>query len=230
MEERKYKIYKHISPSGKVYIGMTGQKLYKRYQRGRGYIECPRFWEAIQKYGWENFTHEVIVDNLSEEKACELEKFYINEYKSNDINFGYNICDGGNKGTPGHILSEEALLKISENHADVSGANNPMYGKRHTEDSRRKMSETRKERYRNHEYPDRSGKNSPMYGRHLSEETKQKMRDSLQTKTVKCIETGKVYSSLSEVSKDGFHSSCVSAVINGHRKTHGGYHWIVIDE
>jgi hypothetical protein len=41
-------------------------------------------------------------------------------------------------------LSEETRKKISENHHDVSGKNNPMFGKKHTEKARKAMSEKRK--------------------------------------------------------------------------------------
>jgi hypothetical protein len=67
--------------------------------------------------------------------------------------------------------SAEARRKISENHADVSGENNPMYGKHHIDRSRKKISEKAKERYKNPE-------NHPTYGKHRSEATKEKLRES----------------------------------------------------
>lgn len=48
--------------------------------------------------------------------------------------------------------------------------NNPMYGKHHTEESRRKMGESRKGKY--------CGENSPMYGKHHTDESKNKMSES----------------------------------------------------
>ena len=45
---------------------------------------------------------------------------------------------------------------MSENHPDVSGENHPLYGKKHSEESKRKMSEN---------HPDVSGEKNPMYGR-----------------------------------------------------------------
>lgn len=67
--------------------------------------------------------------------------------------------------------SAETRKKISENHIDVSGENNPMYGKHHIDTSRSKISEKAKERYKNPE-------NHPMYGKPRSEATKEKLRES----------------------------------------------------
>ena len=67
--------------------------------------------------------------------------------------------------------SAGARKKISENHADVSGTNNPMYGKHHSSASKNKISEKAKARYETIE-------NHPMYGTHRSEETKEKLRES----------------------------------------------------
>lgn len=48
-----------------------------------------------------------------------------------------------NKGRP---RSEKTKKLVSENHADVSGDRNPMYGKKHSEETRRKISEAAKRR------------------------------------------------------------------------------------
>ena len=46
-----YIIYKHISPSGKVYIGQTKMKAEERWKNGKGYKSCSAFQMAIKKYG-----------------------------------------------------------------------------------------------------------------------------------------------------------------------------------
>lgn len=46
----------------------------------------------------------------------------------------------------GKSHSEQSRKKISENHHDVCGKNNPMYGKKHSEETRRKISEAAKRR------------------------------------------------------------------------------------
>ena len=72
-----YCVYKHTTPSGKVYIGITSKPVEKRWLNGRGYARNEHFWNAIKKYGWENIEHRVLVSGLSKEEASEVEKMYI---------------------------------------------------------------------------------------------------------------------------------------------------------
>lgn len=48
---KKYYVYKHTSPSGKVYIGITRQKASKRWQAGGGYSYNVHFINAIKNMG-----------------------------------------------------------------------------------------------------------------------------------------------------------------------------------
>ena len=89
-----YCVYKHTTPNDKVYIGLTGQALDKRWRDGDGY-RTQLFYRAIQKYGWDNIKHEVLEDNLSYEDACKKEIYYIQKYNSTNKNFGYNVAVGG---------------------------------------------------------------------------------------------------------------------------------------
>ncbi len=91
-----YKIYKYTSPSGKSYIGQT-----VKTQRGRSglngsqYENCPLFWKAIQKYGWESFEYSVLDLAETQEEADEKEIYYISLYNTANPEFGYNIRSGG---------------------------------------------------------------------------------------------------------------------------------------
>ena len=106
-----YCVYTHINKiNSKRYIGITCQKLEKRWgKEGKKYIDSPKFWNAIQKYGWDNFEHVILHKNLSKEQACALEIYYINLYKSNSKEHGYNITSGGD--CP--VCTEETKAKIS---------------------------------------------------------------------------------------------------------------------
>ncbi len=64
-----YTVYKHTSPSGKVYIGITKLGVERRWQGGRNYKNSTHFNSAIAKYGWDNIKHEVLCDGLSREDA-----------------------------------------------------------------------------------------------------------------------------------------------------------------
>ena len=96
--KRIYSIYRHIAPNGKSYIGITKQNPERRFQHGYGYKTQPPFWRAIQKYGWENFKHEILEENLTEKEACEKEAYYIAEVFNSFTPNGYNTREGGTAG------------------------------------------------------------------------------------------------------------------------------------
>ena len=95
--KNRYKVYIHKNLiNGKVYIGQTHKTLQERSGlNGKNYKGCPRFYEDIEKYGWDNFDHKVLYDNLSCEEANKLERELIKQYKSLDSNYGYNVASGG---------------------------------------------------------------------------------------------------------------------------------------
>lgn len=152
MEERKYLVYKHTSPSGKVYIGITKQTVNGRWKNGFGYASSPHFWSAIKKYGWDNFKHEIIKDCLSEDEACEMERSLIAECNATDRRYGYNQKTGGETGSS---LNEEVRLKMSlshkkfcEEHPEVcKRIAEKIKGYKHTDEARKKMSEAAKGRH-----------------------------------------------------------------------------------
>lgn len=69
---------------------MTGLKPQTRWCNGSGYGNQPKFYEDIVKYGWDGFEHEIIYDNLTKPEAQEKEIELIKEYKTYDIQYGYN--------------------------------------------------------------------------------------------------------------------------------------------
>ena len=143
-DEKKWCVYMHTSPSDKRYIGITSKKPEYRWQNGSGYNRQPYFWRAIQKYGWENFTHEILMNDLCLDKACEMEKYFIQLFDSNNPERGYNNTDGG-EGKLGYHPSEESKLKNSLSHIGLQcGDKNGMYGKKHSEESKKKMSVNKK--------------------------------------------------------------------------------------
>lgn len=92
-----WSVYRHISPSGKVYIGITSKDPKRRWNYGHGYNHCILFKNAILKYGWNNIKHEVVFANLTETRAKDLEVKLIRHYKN--LGISYNITDGGD----GHL-------------------------------------------------------------------------------------------------------------------------------
>lgn len=94
-DSRKYFLYIHKNKiNGKAYVGITCKKNpTHRWRNGNGYSEQP-FYHAIQKYGWDNFEHEIVEENLSEEDAKIKEIQLISKLNSIIPN-GYNYTSGG---------------------------------------------------------------------------------------------------------------------------------------
>ena len=111
---RKWIVYEHISPSNKVYIGITCNKdVNKRWQYGHGYKNCKVFQRAIDKYGWNNFKHNIIASNLGERTAKNMERDLIAFNKAKGTS--YNITEGGEGYLGGtHMPSEETRKLWSE--------------------------------------------------------------------------------------------------------------------
>lgn len=187
-----YYLYKHTSPNQKVYIGITRQLPEKRFQNGKGYRHNDYFNNAILKYGWENFKHEIIEENLSRLEAERKEIELIAKYKSNNKKYGYNITSGGEttgkhsaksiekmrkalkgkKTRLGCHHTEEAKKKLSESHKGMQ----LRLGIKHTEDTKEKMR-------RNH--ADFKGENSPRHRKKHSLESKIKISQNRAYKTGK---------------------------------------------
>lgn len=86
-----YRVYKREAPDGRVYIGCTSQLLEVRSGAdGKGYQENAELWEAIQKFGWENFKHEILLETEDRELASKTEIEYIKKYDSTNPRYGFN--------------------------------------------------------------------------------------------------------------------------------------------
>ena len=69
-KDRYYVVYMHTSPNGKRYVGITSMRpIEKRWKNGYGYKKNIHFWNAINLYGWNNFQHDFLFENLTKEEA-----------------------------------------------------------------------------------------------------------------------------------------------------------------
>ena len=145
----KYYVYLHLNKiNGKKYYGITSEdNPEKRWKKG--YYHNNHFQNAINKYGWENFEHIIIAENLSKKEAELKEQELILKNKTNNQAFGYNLTSGGGLGVFRH--SEESKKLMSEH---TKGELNPMYGKHHSEESKRKESETKRGSHRVYDNPE----------------------------------------------------------------------------
>lgn len=193
-------VYKHTSPKGKVYIGITSQKPKDRWYNGDGYSRQKLFYRAIQKYGWNNFTHEILFENLSKEEAGRKEQELISEYKANNSKFGYNLTNGG-EGPIGYHHTEEAKERIgfaSRGNKYALGRirteefkqnlREKLTGKIKSKESISKWKESRKGFKHSIETKIKIGEsqkgNKNMLGKHHTEETKRKISEHRKGKLI----------------------------------------------
>ena len=133
-------LYRHIrlDKNEPFYIGIGDKESRAYSQKSR-----TKFWKNIAKQGCEV---EILFEDLTWEQACEKEKEFIALHGRRDLGKGtlVNLTDGG-EGTLGYRHTEEAKLK---NRLASLGPNNPQYGKKRPEHSKKLK-----------------GKNNPCYGR-----------------------------------------------------------------
>lgn len=212
-----YCVYCHTNKiNGKKYIGITCQKPINRWRNRNGYNPYgkrkSKFYNAIQKYGWNNFEHEIIASNLTREEANNFERILITTLKTNSSDYGYNITDGG-----------DGIARV-----------------KHTEETKAKMSKARKEWFRNH--PDykmpeiteelREKRRQLRLGKKTSEHTKKllseigKGRDAYWAKKkIINIDTEEIFDSITSAA---LKYNCTPESISSSIRRNGkscGFHW-----
>ena len=207
------------------------------------YKGCGKFYEAIQKLGWDDFIPIILEENLSYYQAQLSERKWIATLDC--VNNGYNIDLGGfgkdkhsertlekisnklrgikrsddfkkhlSEIRTGWIFSEETKLKISKS----------LTGRKLSESHIKNISESHK------------GHSSWNKGLKMSEEYKNKLRMSHRNKIpVRQIDNQgvvlAVYESIHEANRvTGIRDGNISRCVNGKIKTAGGYHWEFADD
>ena len=224
-------VYCHTNKiNGKKYFGITCKKPEQRWKNGNAYKAQPVFGRAISKYTWNGFLHEIVADNLTQNEAKQKEIELIALYKTNcfrytNPSYGYNCTDGGDTS---YIASEETKQKMSASHRGIplsektkqtmskvrTGEGNSFYGRHHTEESKRKISESRKGIVVTPEW-----KNKIIAGQPVR-------------RAVYCVELNALYKGPSEAgTENGINYRHISECCKqkGHRKTVGGFHWLYAD-
>ena len=214
-----YTVYIHTNRiNNKKYVGLTKQQNPERRwgKDGVRYKQSPYFYSAIQKYVCDNFDHDIVASDLQKEEACDMEIQLIQQYKTQDKQFGYNIMEGGsapqipdeikeqmqqrmlgNTYCAGRVTSEETKKKISD----------AQKGRKLTEEHRQKLRKPKSVTY----------PCSKEHRQHIIEAKKDK-------KSVRCVETGIVYESIHECARQmGVSATAICAVARGRHKTAGGY-------
>lgn len=238
-----FTIYKYTNiKNGKVYIGQTTKSLHERAgYNGSNYKESRRFYSAIKKYSWDSFVPEILATTDDSYYADEEERRYINIYSSYNPEFGYNIEYGGvNSFNVGDetksIISDNAKVRYRDK------TKNPMFGKTHSAESKKKMSECK------------SGNKNPMYGTkwndnqkalcgtkgkklNLTEEHRESLRlnmknigETVGLRKVRCLEDDLEFESVVSAAKYyNVSKSTLCGHLKGRQLTCAGKHFEYID-
>lgn len=222
IKNNKWTIYLHINKlNRKVYVGITHHNNpNKRWRNGEGYRGSV-FYNAIKKYGWNNFNH-LIFCKTSKNLACILEQTLIHYYKKHNIS--YNIGLGGEGSSS---FSEETKNKLRQYTPWIKG-------KHHTKDALDKISKASKERHPSEEtkrkigFANRGSKNG-MFNKTVSKDIRDKISKRFSKSVLQFSLDGtfiKEYSSAIEAERSlnvkGGHIGCCCLE---KRKTAYGYKW-----
>lgn len=227
--KNNYCVYKHTTPSGKAYVGITKQLPRKRWKNGKGYDLCTAFARAIQKYGWSNIQHEIIANGLTEQEACELEKQCIAMYDSANPEHGYNLTHGGEHYEPNEewrCRASEAHRLYYSNHPEAKTAISVCQkGRKARLETRQKMSESRKKYIAEHPETRELCRNT-FLGKKRSVENCEKLRLA-NIQSVMCLETGETFESVERAALSvGVCRAALSNHLTGRSKSCGGRHFV----
>ena len=223
-------IYKATNKiNGKLYIGKTEVGLGLRMLKHRSNSKKPKtyFERALAKYGWDNFIFETIDFAQSAKELSEKEKYWIKYLNSTNKEIGYN-CSPGGDGFQSEWFTPDIRKKMSER---SSGEKNHYYGKKHSEEVRKRISEHHKEYYKDPAKRNRLGakctEEQVLRNKlsHLDKNGKKIRQIDIQTgETVKiwdCVATAcRAISGRNDIQ-----SRLISSVITGKKKTAYGYKW-----
>ena len=225
--------------NNKRYIGQSVD-IYKRWKHHKNELNNGKHHNYHLQSSWNSYGESCfkfyILENCDISLLDNREIYYINFYNTKNCDYGYNLNDGG---SGNQAPSYEIRRRMSENHADVSGENNPNYGKHMSEETKRKMIANRNTC---------KGKDHPNYGKPLSNETKEKLskiRKGMHAgskhprcRSIYCPELNRIFWGAAEVEEIfGIDRTYISACLSGRQKSAGKHpvtgeklHWFDANE
>lgn len=215
-----YTVYLHKNKiNGKVYIGITMQNppAARWGSKGCNYKSSPHFYAAIQKYGWDNFEHIILFQNLTKEEACLKEQELIAKYNAMNREYGYNSTSGGEV----YAINKETRQKISQSMiGNQNGLGHPC-----SEEKKKKISEAQKGRSFTEEHKQKLSEAAKKRHTPCSKQTKERIRQSSHKRPVYCEELNIVFESVQECGRQlGIPATSISKLCRGRGKTLKGYH------
>ncbi len=143
--------------NGKIYIGQSSKiSETTKFYYGSGVSFCL----AIKKYNKKNFLKEILKDDIQTQQLLDTwEMIFIKKFNSCDDKIGYNIMPGTTNGF-GNSYSSPMLIESVRK--KMFGKNHPMFGKHHSIETKKKMSDSNSLK----------GEKYPMFGKKISEKHK----------------------------------------------------------
>lgn len=140
--------------NNKKYIGQHKSDVFDMNYKGSGKI----LKRAFKKYGKENFKTSILEKCNTQKELDEKEIYWITYYNADQSDDFYNICKGGSTGRA------------------MQGKNNPMFGKHHSDITKKKISQKNLGKKRTQEWIDEYRKKHPNWNSHPhSEEFKKRI-------------------------------------------------------
>ena len=222
-----------------MYIGKTVDRKKRHSAHINGKKGSKLLFNAMKKYGKNNFTKTIIGYfnsakdlNLAEKYWIKFFKTNLNSKEYNGKEYGYNLTNGGD-GMEGYIPSEETRNKLRKAN---KGEKHPMFGKKRSEETRQKLSEANKGKKRSEETRKKQseakkGKRNHNFGKKRSEETRKKTSETNKCKKkVQQFDLNgnfiKEFYCINEAGRQtGIFASGIVLVCKGKQKTAGGFIW-----
>jgi group I intron endonuclease len=145
--------------NGKIYVGLTSEGV-KRWNKhlktaAGGPIKCAPSYsyihKAINKYGADNFSFDIIEEHQTIDELKEAEIFWISYLKQIGVQL-YNLTDGGD-GILGYKYTDAQKQALSDRMKGIfAGDKNPFFGQKHTDETKQILSASMTKRQANKEF------------------------------------------------------------------------------
>ncbi len=179
--------------NGSIYVGKSLNFNNRVSHYRNNHHKCqPKLYNATQKYGWHNFSFEIIEDEIPRDKLSEREFFWIKHLCA--VEFGYNCSYDTIMGQRSH--SAESRSKMAKARTGIYiGERSPRYRKAHSDVTKDKISRKLTGR-----------KSCPELVKALTKYKKDNneiwINSSPNKKMIICVESNKTYVSIKQAAKD----------------------------
>lgn len=193
--------------NGKRYIGQTNDFIRRHMEHKKPSTDEQPIDRAFNKYGADNFEIIILAENLTQEQMNEYEIFFIQRYKTSvKYDNGYNIKNGGNNTHWMENATDEQIERFKEKCSErMRGENHPLYGTKASEETKQKKSASMKKYVQEHGNSFQGKKHTDETKVRISKTLKEngscKGANNPSARAVVCLETGEVFQTMQDAAK-----------------------------